>query len=76
MKKTVSFDPNIKIFYMRVWLHASKEARRNNWLQTSADRWRFNERVIKANMELGYIFSKEHREMIRMYTKRSRNNVT
>lgn len=59
-KKSVDFDPNIKILYMHVWSFAYREARKSNWLHIAADRYRFDLRKQKMEAMLSKIdfFSK------------------
>lgn len=40
--KRVSFDSNVKILNMHVWLFAYREARKSEWARFAADRYRFD----------------------------------
>lgn len=42
--KKVKFDSEVKILYMHVWSYAYHKARKSNWMQIAADRYRFNMR--------------------------------
>lgn len=55
MMKSVSFDSNVKILNMRVWSFAYREARKSNWLQFAADRYRFDLRKQRLEAELAKI---------------------
>lgn len=59
--KRVCFDSNVQTLNMYVWLFAYKEARKSDWLQTSADRYRFELRKLRLEamlVKIGF-FSKK-----------------
>lgn len=45
MKKSVSFDSNVKVLNMHVWTFAYHEARKSDWSRIAADRFRFEIRA-------------------------------
>lgn len=47
--KRVSFNPNVKILHMHVWMLAYRESRKSDWMKFAADRYRFELR--KKQME-------------------------
>lgn len=60
-KKKVRFNPDVQILKMYVWSFAYHEARKNNWMQIAADRYRFELRVKRIEDMLAKIgfFSKK-----------------
>lgn len=67
MEKKVTFNLKIQRKSMYMWLYAHREARKANWLEISADRCRFRNRIEKMENVLSYIFDKAHREYMRKY---------
>lgn len=64
--KKVRFDPNDKILKMCVWSFAYHEARKCDWLQITADRYRFSLRKQRIESELVKIgFFSRHSDIYR-----------
>lgn len=53
--KRVSFDSNVRILNMNVWAFAYREARKSEWKQIAADRYRFELRKQRLEAMLATI---------------------
>ena len=51
----VKFDPKPTVQYMHAWDFAYKEARKGEWIQKSADRERFNQRIQRFQNEVSNV---------------------
>lgn len=47
----VSFNLKPKIHYLYAWDFAYRQARKSNWMQLSADRERFKQKILKFEKE-------------------------
>ena len=63
--KTVKFDERVIVHKLNDWpADVYREARRGQWMQYAADRYRFKRRIRQTELKLGNIFSDEHRNRI------------
>lgn len=61
-KRKVTFDDNIKVLNMHAWKFAYSEARKSNFQQIAADRFRFKRRIDEFNVIISPILTEEHRK--------------
>jgi hypothetical protein len=63
--RTVKFDERITVYELNDWpADVYLEARRGQWMQHAVDRCRFKRRIKQTEIELGNIFSDDHRKKI------------
>jgi hypothetical protein len=61
--RTVKFDERITVYELNDWpADVYLEARRGQWMQHAVDRCRFKRRIKQTEIELGNIFSDDHRK--------------
>ena len=51
-RKKVTFNPDVKIHHMRVWVHAYRQSRKSNWEQQVVDSFRFKQRIKTTELLL------------------------
>ena len=63
IRRTVLFDDIVTVFTPTDWpADVYRDARKGYWMQMAADRFRFKRRARETEVELGNVFSNEHRE--------------
>jgi hypothetical protein len=63
--RNVRFDDHISVFELNDWsADVYLEARKGQWIQHAVDRFRFSCRIKNVEVELGNIFSDDHRKKI------------
>jgi hypothetical protein len=63
--RTVKFDERITVYELNDWpADVYLEARRGQWMQHAVYRCRFKRRIKQTEIELGNIFSDDHRKKI------------
>lgn len=60
----VTFNENIQVKYLHVWLYAHKSARRSDWETAYLDALRFQDIIKKSELIIQPILQKEHRAKI------------
>ena len=61
--RIVLFNDNVTVFTPTDWpADVYRDARKGYWMQMAADRFRFKRRIRETEVELGNVFSNEHRE--------------
>jgi hypothetical protein len=63
IRRKVLFVPDVSVFTPTDWpADVYRDARKGYWIQAAVDRKRFERRIKQTELELGDIFTNEHRE--------------
>lgn len=62
--RKVTFNPDVEVLTIYEWPFAYAEARKSNWLQIVADRFRFQRRINEMSETLSPVLTDEHRKKI------------
>ena len=71
VRRTVTFDKRITVITLTDWpTDVYRAARKGQWMQLAVDRHRFKRRIQQTELELGNIFTDDHRDKMWFYVNK------